>query len=172
MEWVTGNLFHMSAQRFSPGDKVCGNGRDKVDPRIESELEAARPDGALSRRDAIFCRDLPDFSRCGIVDAGYIYRVTAGSVVDRYDLSWIGEMQKAVLREKHGDRFASYPEWTRELVRASCAGYWSGNAFNQEPVWECLTPDLVITEIVTEEPIEASKTRGGWRATRADITRI
>ena len=65
-------FFHMSRCRLSVGDVVSGNGRDKVDPQIEAALEAARPISALSRFDAVFSLEHPDFSRCGIVSPGYI----------------------------------------------------------------------------------------------------
>jgi hypothetical protein len=46
------DFYHMSATPLSVGSEIRGNGKDKIDPRIESELEARKPAAMLSRRDA------------------------------------------------------------------------------------------------------------------------
>ena len=68
-------FYHISPKLYAVGDQIQGNGKNKVDPRIEDELQTRKPDGFLSRRDAMYCRPTTEFSRCGIVNAGYIYRV-------------------------------------------------------------------------------------------------
>ena len=154
-------FFHMSPCLLSVGDVVRGSGRDKVDPRIEAALEAARPVAALSRIDAVFCLEHPDFSRCGIVNPGYIYRVRHEGLAERYDLSWISPMQKALLKIKHGSdnpgRLAHYPDWTDDLMAKCCTGYWSRKA-NGDPDWEHLAPALTITSIVTSEMVDPGRT--------------
>jgi hypothetical protein len=69
------DFYHMSTNPLAVGAHIAGNGKDKVDPRIEAELEKCRPSGMLSRRDAVYARPISDFSRCGIVNSGYICRV-------------------------------------------------------------------------------------------------
>jgi hypothetical protein len=69
------DLYHMSRAVLAIGCEIKGDGGDKIDRRIEDELQARKPAGMLSRRDAVYARPAPDFCRCGIMDAGYIYRV-------------------------------------------------------------------------------------------------
>lgn len=160
------DFFHMSPCLLSVGDVVRGNGRDKVDPKIEAALEAARPASAICRRDAVYCVEHPDFSKCGIVSPGYIYRVEAAGLTERYDLAWIGPMQKALLKEKHGGDvsgwFAHYPDWTDDLVATCCAGYWSGAATG-DANWEHLAAAHVVTGIVADRLVDPSETKGGWK---------
>jgi hypothetical protein len=61
------DFYHMSADLLVVGTKIPGNGKDKVNPRIEAELEKRRPSGLLSRKDAVYARPISNFSRCGIV---------------------------------------------------------------------------------------------------------
>jgi hypothetical protein len=142
------------------GGTVRGDGKDKVDSRIEAALEARRPAPMLSRRDAIYCRPTTDFSRCGIVKAGYIYRVEPAGAVQRHDLAWIGEMQKALVKEKHqADHpryLVGYPDWSEDLVERCCTAYWNADA-TAAPVWEFLTPEFVIAEILSNHIIDASR---------------
>lgn len=160
------HLFHMSSCQLTLGKIVPGNGRDKVDPKIEAALEAARPAGAICRRNAVFCVEHPDFSKCGIVSPGYIYRVKAEGLTERYDLAWIGLMQQALVKEKHGDdvpgRFAHYPDWTDALLATCCAGYWSGAAKGVAN-WEHLSPALIVTGIVSDRLVDPGETKGGWK---------
>lgn len=160
------NFYHMSAKPLSIGDTIKGNGRDKIDPRIEAELETRKPTHALSRRDAIFARPTTDFSRCGIVNDGYIYRVTLEGAPQKYDLSWLGPMQMALLKQKHlatNPGFAIYPGWTPDLIDKCCSGYWSG-AVSDSPVWECLAPALTVQEVLSDRLINITETKGGWPA--------
>src|SRR5258708_2244374 len=57
--------YHMSRIPHVPGDVLCGNGRPKVDPVIESLLEDRRPKDLLSRYHAVFTVNIPDFRRLG-----------------------------------------------------------------------------------------------------------
>jgi len=159
-------FFHMSPCLLSVEDVVRGNGKDKVDPTIEAALEAARPDSAMCRRDAVYCVTQPDFSKCGIVFPGYIYRVKAEGLTERYDLAWIGPMQLALkkpdLLSKYPIGAARYPDWTDDLVTTCCAGYWSGAA-TDDANWEHLATALVVTGIVTDRLVDPRETRGGWK---------
>jgi hypothetical protein len=159
------NFYHMSATPLAVGAQIPGNGKDKIDPRIEAELEARRPKGMLSRRDAVYARPVPDFSRCGIISAGYIYRVRLAGIPQRLDLNWLGPMQQALLKEKYiatrPDGFGHFPDWTDDLVERCCAGYWGGTA-SEEPVWECLAPSFTVVEVLSDRPVDVAQTRGGW----------
>jgi hypothetical protein len=77
------DFYHMSADFLSVGAEIKGNGKDKIDPRVENALEARKPSGMLSRRDAVYARPQADFSRCGIIKAGYIYRVRLAGTPQR-----------------------------------------------------------------------------------------
>jgi hypothetical protein len=94
------DFYHMSANPLVVGTEIHGNRKDKVDPRIEAELEKRRPSDMLSRRDAVCARPISDFSRCGIANSGYIYRVHLNGKTRRHDLNWIGPMQMALLKQK------------------------------------------------------------------------
>ena len=158
------DYYHMSPKLYAVGDEISGNGRDKVDSRIEDELEARKPEGFLARRDAMYCRPTTDFSRCGIVNAGYIYRVQPKGALQRHDLNWLGDMQKALLRLKYAGNslFKNYPEWNDALIERCCGPYWKHEA-SDSPVWEFLTPSVTIVKVVSDCIIDATKTKGGWK---------
>lgn len=158
-------FFHMSPSTYSVGDEIHGNGRDKVDPRIEDALEARRPNGALSRRNAVFCLEHMNFSLCGVANPGYIYRVASSGEPQRRDFAWIGEMQKALLRLKYPqyEEMNKYPEWDENLIARCCVGYWSETA-TTVPGWEFLTPSCTVVEVVTDELVDPKKTIAGWRS--------
>lgn len=157
-------FFHMSPELYSPGHEIRGTGRDKVDPRIEVELETRRPDGALSRRDAVFSLDYTDFTLCGVVTPGYIYRVTPNGERQRRDFVWIGKMQKALLKLKYPNDIIAkkYPDWSPDPVEGACSGYWTGEA-TRSPGWEYLSPSCTVVEAVTDTLVDPKKTKGGWQ---------
>ncbi|NVK34262.1 MAG: hypothetical protein HWE23_07270 [Rhodobacteraceae bacterium] len=158
------SYFHMSPSTYVVGDEIFGNGRDKVDARIEDELEKRRPDGAFPRRGAVYCLESTDFTTCGVVSSGYIYQVVPSGEPQRRDFSWIGEMQKALLRLKYTqyERMKEYPEWSPDLIEKCCSGYWNGEATNT-PGWEYLTSSCTVVEVVAGELIDPKSTNGGWR---------
>lgn len=159
------DFYHMSADPLAVGAEIPGNGRDKVDPGIEAELEKRRPSEMLSRRDAVYARSISDFSRCGIVNSGYIYRVHLNGKTQRHDLNWIGPMQMALLKQKYAGKLSEgmkkYPDWTDELVERCCANYWAG-AESGEAVWECLAQSFTVLEALSDQPIAVGATKGGW----------
>jgi hypothetical protein len=154
----------MSPHVYSVGEVIPGNGRHKVDPRIENELEARRPDSALSRRDAVYFLESTDFTICGVVKPGYIYRVEPNAEPQKRDFAWIGEMQKALLKLKYPDDILvkKFPDWNAALIESCCSGYWSGTA-KQAPGWEFLAPSCTVVEVVSSELVDPKKTKGGWR---------
>ena len=164
------DLYHMSRAVLAIGDEIKGDGGDKIDRRIEDELQARKPAGMLSRRDAVYARPAPDFSRCGIMDAGYIYRVRPTGAPQRHDLNWLGPLQMALLKQKYlsqyPERFKDYPDWTDDLVEECCSAYWSGTE-SDSPVWECLAPAFTVEEILSDRPVNVTETRGGWPPPRS-----
>ncbi|HJP67633.1 MAG TPA: hypothetical protein VJ846_01930 [Sphingomicrobium sp.] len=161
----TADFYHMSANALAVGAEIPGNGKDKVDPRIEAELEKRCPSGMFSRRDAVYARPISDFSRCGIVNSGYIYRVRLNGKTQRHDLSWIGPMQMALLKQKYAGQLSAgmkkYPDWTDELVERCCTNYWAA-ADSGDAVWECLAPSFTVLEALSDQPIPVAATKGGW----------
>lgn len=159
-----GRLFHMSPNVYSVGEEIQGNGRDKVDPRIEGALEMRKPARALSRRDAVFCLDHMDFTICGVVSLGYIYCVNPNDEPQQWDFAWIGEMQKALLRLKYPqyEEIKKYPKWNAALIEKCCANYWSGAA-TQMPGWEFLMSSCTVIEVIASELVDPKNTKGGWR---------
>jgi hypothetical protein len=159
------DFYHMSTAPLSVGTEIRGNGKDKIDSRIENELEARKPAGMLSRQDAVYARPVPDFSRCGIINAGYIYRVRLTGIPQRHDLNWLGPMQQALLKEKYlsqyPERFEHYPDWTDDLIAKCCSAYWEG-AESDSPMWESLAPSFTVVEILSDRPVNVTETRGGW----------
>ena len=55
------DFYHMSTKPLAVDEEVPGNGKDKIYPRVEAELEKRRPETMLSRRDAVYARPLSDF---------------------------------------------------------------------------------------------------------------
>ena len=56
------DFFHMSPRLYVVGDNITGNGRDKVDARIENELEKRRSRDVLLQRGAICCFERADLT--------------------------------------------------------------------------------------------------------------
>lgn len=160
--------FHMSPTVRAPGQKIHGNNSDKVDPRIEAELEARRPPEALSRRDAVFCLKHTDFTICGVVSPGYIYLVEPSGEPQGRDFTWVGEMQKALLRIEYPqyEEIKKYPEWNDDFIEKCCTGYWSG-ACLQMPGCEFLAPSCTVIQVVSDELVDPKGTKGGWQSSSA-----
>jgi hypothetical protein len=153
----------MSPIKFRIGDTLSGNGIEKIDSEIEASLEARRPPNIPRRHDSIFMRQSTDFSTCGIKSPGFIYRVNPQGHTLRYDLKWIGEMQKAQLKGKHANiqvGFSHYPDWSDSLIEECCREYWSGNGTSL-PDWEFLAASCEIAEIISDELVSPSLTKGG-----------
>jgi hypothetical protein len=68
-------------------------------------LEKYRPKHFRPRREFVYCRPDTDFSRCGIINAKYIYRVDPeGFQPQVHDLAWISDMQMAALKAKYPEK--------------------------------------------------------------------
>jgi hypothetical protein len=159
---MTTNYFHMTARPLSVGDDIKGNGNDKVDSRIEEELEKRRPANAMSRRDAVYLLQHTDFTTCGVVNPGHIYRAEPTGELQQRDLSWIGEMQKALLKIKYPDTLKKYPDWNDGLIERCCSGYWTGAA-TASPDWEFLSTGCTVREVLSDKLVDPKKTKGGWK---------
>jgi hypothetical protein len=156
------SYFHMSGDIYAPDQLIVANGKEKLPDEFEGPLEKYRPIHHQPRRGFVYCRPDKDFSRCGIVNAKYIYRVDPEGVVPQiHDLAWIGDMQMALLKEKYPGKFNRFPDWSEELVQSCCEGYWS-DASTASPVWEYLFPSVRVVEVVSHQLIAPSATKGGW----------
>ncbi len=158
------DFYHMSEAPLAIDLEVPGNGKDKIDPRIESELEIRRRPSMLSRRLAVYARAVPDFSRCGVINLGYIHRVRLNGTPERRDLNWLRPMQMALFKEKYismHQGIRAYPDWTLDLVEQCCVGYWSSSE-SDSPVWESLAPSFTVMEVLSTRPIDVKETEGGW----------
>jgi hypothetical protein len=119
----------MSPEEYDDGQTVKGNGRNKVDSRIEAIFLDIKPPTA--RRDAVFCMDDLDFSRCGVDQSGYIYECVCDLPVQRLDYRWIGPLQLALLKIEYrgtpveGDT-VGYPDWSDKLAHDLGQRYWAG----------------------------------------------
>ncbi len=162
------DFYHMSQALLGGGTEIRGDGRNKIEASIENELETRRPAGMLSRRDAVYARPVPDFSRCGIIKAGYIYRVALNGSPERHDLNWLRPMQLAIFKMKHGSAHPvlvkAYPDWSSDLIAKCCSGYWEG-AETKSVVWEYLAPSFTVLERLSDRTINVAATRGGWNPT-------
>ncbi|MES2495573.1 MAG: hypothetical protein V4618_05645 [Pseudomonadota bacterium] len=150
--------YHISKRLLEVGTRLKGNGLDKIDERIEDALERAMPRSMISRRDAIFMRPVPDFTRCGVADTGYIYLVEPVGITQFHDLSWLGPMELAQLKAKH-PQLSKHADWSPDLVDRCCEGYWSGTPADQL-VWEILSSEAIVTKRLTDEPVSVDATKG------------
>lgn len=157
-------FFHMSSAVYPVGKEIRGNGRDKVDPEIEKELEARRPSAAIARLDAVFGLEHTDFSVCGVIAPGYIYRIEPNEAPQRLDFAWIGEMQKELLKIRYPqyEEIRKYRDWNVDLIEKCCASYWSG-APAQVPGWEFLMESCTVVEVVSGELVDPKSTNGAWQ---------
>jgi hypothetical protein len=168
LQWDSmSEYYHMSPAKWPVGHQLMGNGRDKVDPRIEVALEARRPPAFLSRRQAVFVRPIPDFQFCGLTVSGYVYRVTTEGTLALHDLCWTGEMEMALKKLQYPTELLvkNFPDWSEELLRKCCDAYWLGEA-SQKPIWECLAAAAVIVEMLSDQPVTVAETKGGWQKPR------
>jgi len=153
----------MSPKDLEIGEVITGTGRDKVDKCIEDALEAHRPCALRDRRNAVYTLKATDFSLCGIMQPGYIYAVTSDDDQQFHDLAWIGEMQKALLKQKcpQYQHVKKYPDWSDEFVEDCCGKYWSGQA-SDTPTWEALLKTCLVVEKLSDQPVDPATTKGGW----------
>ena len=153
----------MSAEKHTVGTALMGNGKEKIDPRIEAALETFRPCHLLDRRSAVYTLLKTNFSRCGLTQPGYIYRVTSSVAPQLHDLGWIGPMQMALLKQKYPDRLGmkKYPNWDEEFIKIHCKSYWA-SIQTDDPTWEALFKECLVVERLSNKPIEPSKTKSGF----------
>lgn len=156
--------YHMSPQLFKEGDRIEGNGKNKIRPIIEDGLELLKPSNFLSRRNAVFTHQSPDFSESGLQCPGYIYQVEPPENVQKHDLEWIEPLQLAQLKLKYSGRLGmmKYPTWSEELLKECANNYWNGVG-SDRPNWEYLSPYMIITKNLSNKLIEPKDTKGGWK---------
>ena len=157
------DYYHMSPKQFEVGQKIEGNGKEKVAGLIEEGFELLKPKGFLSRKDAVFTHSSLDFSESGLMCECYIYQVKLPENVQKHDLGWITPLQLSLLKIKHNlIGMADYPDWSDELLKDSAHNYWNGVSSNK-PNWEYIAPYMIIEKKLSEEKIEPKDTKGGWK---------
>lgn len=162
---MTGNnTYHMSRIAHPIGKILNGNGRPKVSDRVEEALERLRPVNCLSRLHSVYSREVMDFTNLGI-DEGYIYELSLRENSSRHDANWIGLLQLAEMKEKYKSKYIrvaeKWPDWTEEFVTTCGSNYWSGTP-SEHPLWEILSPEAEVIAQLSNAPIKANETRGGW----------
>lgn len=156
-------FYHMSPQLYKEGDKIEGNGQDKIHSAIEDGLELFKPEGFLSRRDAVFTHSQTNFSESGLVCSGYIYQVELPEGIQKHDLIWITPLQQAQLKLKYINMLGmkKYPDWSEDLLRKCAKNYWEGVP-SDKPNWEYLSPYMIIIKKLSEKMIEPKNTKERW----------
>lgn len=149
----------MSAVELAEGRVLRPNGLDKVDPEIEQALEDRKPIDCLSRRNAVFCRPDLDLSKCGLT-GGFLYEVEVEAPQVR-DQAWIGKLEMSLFKRRNNMTQSLYLTWSPELLDDIAGRYWSGVLY-QEPFLELLTPTAVVIKRLSEKPVQAADTVGGW----------
>lgn len=163
MDNITQYFYHMSPQLYKEGDKIEGNGKDKIHAVIEEGLELFKPLDFLSRRNAVFTHSNTNFSETGLMDSGYIYQVELPKNVQKHDLAWITPLQLAQLKIKYNKiGMSKYPDWSDDLLKKCSNNYWNGIP-SDKPNWEYLAPYMVITKKLSENIIEPKDTKGNWK---------
>jgi hypothetical protein len=164
-------LYHMSKTLMPDGYIKRGNGHPKVQQEIEDIFELARPMGAISRFDAVFCIDNLDFSTCGVEDDGYIYECACDTEVLRIDNAWIGPLQMALLKPELTKKYqgksveyfvAGFPDWSPTVAQDHARRYWAAEE-SDTPGWEYLCPSITITKRLSIGPVNPKSTRLGWQ---------
>jgi hypothetical protein len=138
--------YHGSARPLARGTILTGNRRDgyvRTEPVLEELFEKWRPEGAVSRYEAVFLCSKPDV----IEDAGgspahiYLVAVEDDAAIERHDLAWYTQAQSYL---SDGDRASA----------EDCAkAYWSGVRFHDATcsVWEFLTASARIVREWTDD---------------------
>jgi len=157
--------YHMSPVLHPVGKILTGNGRPKVEREIEEALERFRPKAYLDHLNSVYSRETTDFTMLGL-DGGYIYRVAIRGDYQRHDAGWVGQLQLAHLKPKYAKTYQhvrnQWPDWTDDFVAATSTNYWTGVESN-EPVWELLSVEAGVEAQLSNTPVMAAATKGGWR---------
>ena len=155
----------MSPQLYKEGDKIEGNGKDKIHTAIEDGLEQFKPSDFLSRRNAVFVHSHTDFSQSGLMcETGHIYQVTLADYIQKHDLTWLKPLQLAQLKIKYNGRagMMKYPDWSESLLKECAHNYWHGTS-SDNPNWEYLSPCMVVIKKLSNTMVAPLETRGGWK---------
>jgi hypothetical protein len=153
--------FHMSTGILDVGLVLHGSGREKVASAVEEALESRRPTDKISRLHAVFSAATPDFRFLGI-KGGYIHRVRVLQPRQMHDAYWVGKLQSSDLKRRAGMNQSLYLAWTPGLLDYLCEKYWTGGA-SPRPVWECLSAEAAVEEVVSRDYVFAKDTAADWR---------
>jgi hypothetical protein len=127
---------------------------------VEEALEERRPRNSLSRYRAVFSAETTDFHRFGL-HGGFIHRVLVEPSVEVHDLYWIGKLMAAESNSRAGLTQSASLSWAQEVIDSLCSRYWSGEE-SPDPIWEYLSAEAVVAQLISEEYVMAKDTVGGW----------
>ncbi|MGO4706308.1 hypothetical protein AB4072_11120 [Microvirga sp. 2MCAF38] len=147
----TKSYYHRSKVSLQIGTVLCGRGLPRNVAEIEDAFETHRPTHCLNRRSAVFMSDHRDIGLHG-VEGDYVYQLEPLGMVEQYDNSWYGIVQKAHLKKKYFGTpqermFKTYPDWTSDLLAQCAKAYWDCLA-SSNPNWEYLVPEAQVVELV------------------------
>ena len=152
----------MSKTVHPVGQILLGNKQPKVAQEIEDALESYLPSDCLSRLDAVYTVEIPDFSMLGI-EAGYIYLVEIEDLdLHSHDSYWVGQLQLARIKLKNSFITSYLPDWTADFVSSCCNRYWTGIA-SQKPKWEFLSRQAVVKKQLSSCVVDPAVTTG-WKS--------
>lgn len=168
--------FRFAKIKYPIGHVFTGTGVPHVEPEVEKKIEASRPDGKISRDNATYLVEEPDFTQLGLSGCGYIHIVKPLEGVQTHDTFWLGQLQaknnlakvlanpnKANLDEKIATALVKVQITDDEI----CQKYWSGASsaefWSGEPTWEVLTSRAEVIGHLSPEVVCVRDTKGGWR---------
>lgn len=133
-------FYHGSDTELPPGTilrPAAGYAEKWGDTDFYNVLEKYRPKSKLAHHDAVFMVDNED----DIDNAGgatdWVFIVEPSSRVERHDVGWSSEISTLVSNGIHHDD---------NQIKFAALKYWSGESFDDNPVWEYLTPKATIVK--------------------------
>jgi len=136
---MTSTFFHGSYDPVDVGTVMTGRGdayeNDWKHTDFYAVLEDNRPDGKLAHRDAVFLVDnVDDLDNAG-APTEFILEVSPSGPPSRHDMGWSSRIS-CLLSEGFA---ADSPH-----VKKAAAGYWSGEPFDHDSVWEYLVESVTV----------------------------
>jgi hypothetical protein len=118
-------------------------------PVIDQYLESFRPQGMLSRHQAVFMVDsiwtLPDVGMD--MEDGWVYEVNPMGKVENHDVGWYVQLHHLFDGIRNIEELQERMEWddSYDIGREYASNYWHGVDFG-EGAWEYLTPSAKIID--------------------------
>ena len=130
--------FRMMRTKKPVGFRLKPKGGPHIDPQIEAMLEKYRKDGQISRAEAVYFAETPEFSSLGIsYDEGFIHVVETPGEPQRRDQAWLRELQlrhhknRELVRRLPPQTKAARKEFKDMSDQTLCESYFSGVEFQE-----------------------------------------